>query len=468
MAQVPLIAGIYASNTSELRTALPRNRVPVPTSSGVSEGYLGPGLGIDTFASGPDLDRGSINWNGVMYRVMGSNLVRVGPGGEVVAIGSVGNDGKPVTMDYSFDRLSISSAHGLYYWDGSSVTQVTDPDLGIVLDQMFIGGYFMTTDGTSLVTTEINDPYAVNPLKYGSSEVDPDPVVALKRMRTEATALNRYTIETFQNVGGDGFPFQRIDGATVQKGCIGTHACCLFAESIAFLGSGRNEAPSVYLALSGNSQKLATREIDTILAGYSDEQLAGAVVEARIYKGHQHLFVHLPDQTLVFDAAATAAVGAPIWFTLDSGLAEHSTFRGRFLCFAYGEWFVGDTAKAQIGKIVEGKSTHYGDVVGWNFETPIIYSEGTGAVIHEMELVCLPGSVPLGDDPVIWASYSLDGQSWSQERSIPAGKTGQTLKRLCWRRQGFFRNWRVQRFRGTSDAHLAVLRLEMQLEKLNG
>jgi hypothetical protein len=237
---------------------------------------------------------------------------------------------------------------------------------------------------------------------------------------------------------------------------------------VAFLGSGRNEAPSVYLALSGNSQKLATREIDTILASYTEQQLAGAVVESRIYKAHQHLLIHLPDQTLVFDAAATAAVGTPIWFTLDSGIVDKQAFRGRFHCFAYNDWYVGDTVKPQVGKIVEDKSTHYGDVVGWDFETPVVYSEGTGAVIHELELVSLPGAAAFGKDPAIWTSYSLDGQKWSQERSIPAGKSGDTLKRLCWRRQGFFRNWRVQRFRGTSDAHLAMLRLEMQLEKLNG
>jgi hypothetical protein len=28
------------------------------------------------------------------------------------------------------------------------------------------------------------------------------------------------------------------------------------------------------------------------------------------------------------------------------------------------------------------------------------------------------------------------------------------------------RNWRIQKFRGTSDAHMSVIRLEMSLEKL--
>ena len=83
------------------------------------------------------------------------------------------------------------------------------------------------------------------------------------------------------------------------------------------------------------------------------------------------------------------------------------------------------------------------------------------------DLVGLPGRVPLGADPVIWTSYSLDGETWSQERAISAGRQGQRRKRLVWLGQGSMEQWRIQRFRGTSDAHLSVARLEAQLEALN-
>ena len=36
-----------------------------------------------------------------------------------------------------------------------------------------------------------------------------------------------YRVEFFTNTGADGFPFQRIDGALVKKGAIGTNACCV-------------------------------------------------------------------------------------------------------------------------------------------------------------------------------------------------------------------------------------------------
>jgi hypothetical protein len=68
--------------------------------------------------------------------------------------------------------------------------------------------------------------------------------------------------------------------------------------------------------------------------------------------------------------------------------------------------------------------------------------------------------------PQISTSYSLDGKSWSQDHFISAGGPGETRKRLVWRRQGFMRNFRVQRFRGTSSAKISFLRLEAQVEAL--
>lgn len=466
MTQVQILSGVYASPDSQLRTSLPRNLVPVPKQSGLSNGYLGPSDGLAVFGTGPGIDRGGINWNGSCYRVMGSQLVRVEASGDVTLLGDVGA-GAMVSIDYSFDRLAVASNNQLFYWDGS-LTKVTDPDLGIVVDMLWVDGYFMTTDGTFIIVTELNDPYAVDPLKYGSSEVDPDPVVALKKVRTEIMALNRYTIESFQNVGGSGFPFQRIDGAQIQKGCVGTHACCKYAETVAFLGSGRNEAPAIYLALSGSSQKISTREIDTILLNYTEAQLSKVLLETKVDKAHQHLLIHLPDQTLVFDGAATAAIGEPIWFSYTTSIVGLGQYRSRNLVWCYDKWLCGDPQSANVGTLVSNVSTHYGQTIGWEFGTPIMYSEGTGGIIHELELVGLPGSAAFGADPVIWTSYSLDGQTWSQERPTKAGKAGQTDKRICWRRQGHVRNWRVQKFRGTSDAHIALLRLELQVEKLAG
>ncbi len=466
--QVPILNGIYTDEAPDFRTSYPRNMVPVPKENGISKGYLRPGDGIVQFAVGPGLDRGGINWNGVHYRVMGSKLVRVSDSGVVSdSLGSIdGSD--PVTFDYSFDYLAIRGGVNLYYFDGVLLTQVTDPQLGDVVDFVWIDGYFMTTDGTSLIVTDINDPFSINPLRYGSSEADPDPVTGLVKIRNEIYALNRYTIEVFDNVGGDFvFPFQRIEGAQVQRGAVGTHCKCNFMDTVAFIGSGRNESPAVWMASNGQSAKISTREIDVILQNYTEEQLAVALLESRIDKAHQHLYVHLPDQTLVYDAAASSMLQEPVWFFLISGVTGLAQYRARNLVWINNKWLAGDPTTSRVGELVDTVSTHYGETIGWEFGTTILYNDGLGALFHEIELVALPGRVALGADPVIWSSSSIDGESFTRERPCSAGKQGQRTKRLIWIGNGSMRNWRVEKFRGTSDAHISFVRLEIKLEPLH-
>jgi hypothetical protein len=464
--QIPILSGIYTDNGPDLRTSYPVNLVPVPKQSGISAGFLRPGDGIVANGTGPGTDRGGINWQGVCYRVMGTKLVTVASNGAVTVLGDVGGPvGSLVTFDYSFDRLAIASGGRLYYWNGA-LTQVTDPDLGTVLDVVWVDGYFMTTDGEFLIVTELSDPTQVNPLKYGSSEVDPDPVVALLKLRNEIYALNRNTIEVFDNVGGDFFPFQRIEGAQVQKGVVGTFACCVFVEAIAFLGSGRNEAPGIYVAANATANKISTQEIDEVLLQYTEAQLAAVKMEARNDKSHQHLYIHLPDRTLVYDAAATQELGQQVWFTLTSSMVGFSQYRARDMVYAYDKWLVGDPQSNNVGFLVDNIGTHWGEIVYWEFGTLIVYNESNGAIFNELELVSLTGRVALGIDPIISTSYSVDGMAFSQERPLRVGTTGNTSKRLAWFQQGHMRNWRIQRFRGTSQAHLSFARLEAQIEPL--
>ena len=464
--QIPILNGIYADNTPELRTAYPVNMVPVPKKSGISNGFLRPGDGIVANGTGPGIDRGGINWNGTCYRVMGTKLVSVASNGTVITLGDVGGPVNTlVTMDYSFDRLAIASGGRLYYWNGS-LTQVTDADLGLVIDVVWVDGYFMTTDGEFLIVTELSDPTQVNPLKYGSSEVDPDPVVALLKLRNEVYALNRNTIEVFDNVGGELFPFARIDGAQVQKGVIGTQACCVYIERIAFLGSGRNEAPGIYVGAAATTQKISTQEIDNLLLQYTEAQLATVKLEARNDKNHEHLYVHLPDRTIVYDASASEALGEQVWFTLTTAVVGFAQYRARNLVWCYDKWLVGDPQSSAIGYLVQTTGHHWGQQVRWEFGTLIVYTDGNGVIFNALELVSLTGSVALGTNPQISTSYSVDGQSWSQDRSITIGTTGNTVKRLAWFQQGHMRNWRIQRFRGDSDAHVSFIRLEAQIEAL--
>jgi len=467
MVAIPILSGI-STKGADFKTEFPLNMVPVPKDQGISAGYLRPAEGIITIVDGGGVNRGGTRWRDEHYRVSGPDLIKVDADGIVTVIGSIGALGgfDFATFAQSFDYLAINAGGKVFMYDGTTLTQVTDVDLGVSLDIEWCNGYFISTDGESLISSDINDPFSYNLLRYASSEINPDPVVALQKLRNEIYAVNRYTIEVFAALSnpGTGFPFGRIEGAQIMKGAVGSRACCEFMQSLAFVGSGDNQPPAVWAGVGGATTKLSTRDIDDALKTYSDAVLSAVVLESRADRGHEFLYIHLPDKTFVFDGMASATLQQPIWFVLQSGSGG---YRARGMVWCYNQWNVADPFGSLIGKFSDDIGSHYGDLTLWKFSTPVIYGDGKGVQLHELELVALSGSVALGDDPVISTDYSTDGLVWSQPKTIKAGMRGERNKRLVWDKQGEFRNWRIQRFSGDSRAHMAFARLEARVEALS-
>lgn len=462
MTSIPLLSGIVANETAEFVQSYPRNLEPVAIDNKIAKGQLRMTAGAIPFGTGPGIDRGGTSWNDQCYRVMGTKFVKVDGSGAVTIIGDVGGTG-PCTFDAGFDRLAIRSGTSLFYYDGMNLTQVTDEDLGPVIDMIWIDGFYMTTDGTSVVVTELSDPYQVLPLKYGSAEEDPDMVTGLIKLRDEASVVGRYTIQVFRNVGGNGFPFTTIKGATIPYGCVSASAKCLFAETFAFVGSAKNEALGVRLAGQASSTKISTRAVDDALAAVSDP--TSIILENRSSRDERRLFVHLPDETWVFLADATNKVGEPVWYRAGSGLASQYRPRNAVLC--YGKTIVGDVQTAALGLLAPEVSTHFGEEAQWQFDCGLVYNKATGGIINSVELVGLPGRAPSGVTGTAFMSMTRDGETYSIERPVSMGRRGQRAKRMQWRPGTHFSNYMGFRFRGCDKALPGFAACEADIEPLN-
>ena len=465
MAQIPIISGIYTDAGADFRISYPTNLEPVIVDSGISKGYLRTVAGITGTSTGPGADRGGTLFKGKQYRVMGSSLCTVSDTGTIAVVGDV-DFGGPVSFAQSFDLLAIASGGKLFYWDGSTVAQVTDPDLGLVIDVIWIDGFFMTTDGTSLVVTELNDPWSVDPLKYGSSEVSPDPVTGLLALRGEVYALNRTTIENFRNSGSSGFPFVRQSGALIPKGCVGTFASAYILQTFAFIGGDVNEGVSVYLAGAGQAIPISTPEIDMELGRLTEEQLAAIEVESRRDRDEERLLIHLPSVTLVWLANASKVSGEQIWHRLAAGTGGDQPYLNRHATLLNDRWWVGNPA-GQLGYLDYGVETQFGAVAGWEFQTAFVYNESRGAIFKSTELVGLPGRAPFGVDATCFFAYTLDGQTWSEERANPMGQRGERNIRMQWRPMFRMSNYAGFRFRGANTSMAAWARLEADIEALS-
>jgi hypothetical protein len=465
MVAIPLLNGLKANNRADLRLQPPLNLEPKLIESGLSKGILRspPGL-VLTDATALGADRGGITRDGVHYRVIGSKLVSVSSGGVATVLGEVGNDSKPVSLDYSFDRLSIGSNQNLFYWDGS-LSQVTDVDLGVVKDHIWVDGYFMTTDGVSVVVTELADPMAVDPLKYGSSEADPDAVKGLLRLPGEVGIFNRHTIEFIRNVGGNGFPFARILNAQINKGCIGSYAKCRFGDAFAFVGGGRNEALAVYVGGGGQAQQISIPEVDSAINALSAADQALIEVESRLEEGEERLYVHLPTVTYVFLPLATTGAGEPVWYMLGGGVAGDQRYPVRHFTLADGNWFCGTTAGA-VARLDQTIQSQFGEIAGWRFDTLLVYNKGSAGIMGQLELTGMPGRTPFGTDPKAMLSFTRDGETFSQERAASMGGFGQRRERVIWRPNVRFGKYLGLRVRGANTAFASWAALEADIEAL--
>lgn len=459
MVALSLLSGVSGSEQAEFVTQAPLNLEPVVIDSGLSKGQLRATSGAITFADGPGVDRGGVLWNGVIYRVMGTKLVQVGQDESITVLGDVGGT-DPVRLDYSFDKLIIRSDQKLWYWDGTTLSQVTDPDLGPVKDVLWVDGYTMTTDGTAIVVTELDDPFQVKPLKYGSAEEDPDMIVGLMKTHGEVHAIGRNTIQPQQNVGGNGFPFQSAKGATIPYGCVGVNAKAPFSDTYAFVGSARNQALGVRVAGQGDAARISNRALEDALAAESDP--AGITMETRTYRDEQRLFVHLTAESWVFMTNASQAAKEPVWYRVQS----NGAYRIRNAVECNGRFCVGDLNSSALGWLSDDTNNHFGDEPGWEFYTQLIYNEGKSGLLRDVELAGLPGRWTGTGGATAFMSMTRDGRSWSQERAISVGKAGQTTTRMQWRPHTRFTNYMGLRFRGENHAMPGFARCEARLDGL--
>lgn len=470
MTQISILSGVTGEAGVDIRTSYPVNMIPVPVESGISAGYLRTAEGITRFDLGSPAavgrGRGSILWNGIAYWVIGSRLFSVSEYGDLTDLGFVNDDGKDVTFTYSFDRLAVASADRLYYLTEGVLAQVTDINLGVVISVTWMDGYFVTTDSESIVVTELNDPFAVDPLKYGSAEANPDPIVGVIVIRQELMAVNRYTIEVYNNVGGANFPFQRNTGAMIEKGAVGTHMFCRFDQVIAFVGGGSGEPNSVYLGAGGTATKIATREIEDILAEYLDSELAVCSVSYRMNRRHQNLYISLPRHTLVYDASASLVMQVPVWYRLSSSADLSQPLQGRHFLYAYGKWLIDDASLPRIGELRDDIFTQYGEEVGWRFDTVLAFNETRSAIVSALELTGTPGRAEVGTDPVCFLSWTQDGVTWGDERMIRIGRQGQRAKRIAYRPKVKMEDFMSFRYRGVNAAIISFMRLDAAIEGL--
>ncbi len=464
MPQLQIVSGIYSNAIGDYRQSYPINFYPVIMQNGLTNGYLRqtPGLVQVAAAYGPD--RGSIEFNGLMYRVSGPYLVRVYSNGVVDQLAVIPGADR-VTMVKSIDRICIvANRRGFYWTDSGGLVEITDPDFGYAIDAIAIDGYFLFVNDQYIFNSDLNNPLSFNPLSFASAEIEGDPIVGIEKVRNEAYICGTETIEIFQDVGGSGFPFQRIQGAMIPKGIAGTYAKTNAENSLFFIGAGHGEAPSVYLSGGGQVQKIATDEIEKIIQEYAPEELANVYCESYTANGQFFVLAHFSDKTLVYDLYESQEAGVALWHIRKRNDAG---YRARGFVRVWNRWLCGDSDDGRIGELKDSIPTEYEDEPPREFTTPLAFVDGNSFIMHRAMLFGLPGRVELGGAPRISLSISRNGLTYSQDRWSSAGDRGDYNWVPTWRQIGRATSAMTLKFKLSNRSFFNPSYLSVDVEQLN-
>lgn len=466
---LPFAAGFYQSSSLPLSSQECVNYyVAIPQAEALSQAALfgRPGITlINTVGSKPN--RGSIVMGTCGYHVQGEELYSQDATDTFTLIGTIPGQ-NPVSMATNGTKLAIvvPGASVWMYSTAGGLVQITDPDLPVVDTVSYKDGYFIYTDTSGLDwrVSSLNQPDVINALDFGSAEVDPDPIVASHATTNELYICGTETVQLFQNVGGTGFPFQTVLGASVPKGCIAKLSPVTVDTGFAFVGGGKNERPAIWFVSGAGYNKLSTPAIDNAIQDYTDTELKAATSWTYSRQGETFVGFNFRNTTFVYQVVASRLAGKPIWVEEGAGTGvTMSRSRITSVIKLNNELVVGDVKTAKIGKLEDGVFDDFGDRFRSTFSTRPFDANLQRFTVSMVEPTCESGVSASDTDYKIWLESSLDGKTWINHGARALGLQGKYEQRQIWRRLGQVQRFTCFRFHISDPCKRAILKLGAEL-----
>jgi hypothetical protein len=457
-ANINLIKGDKASIETDYRDALPVNMYAVAKNILGAKGYMLCYPGLTAFGTGVGIDRGA-NYNerfGRQFRVSGNQLMEVFQEGTTSILGTIPG-GLQAAMPYSFNTQAIIANGNMFlYSPDGGFSQITDPDLGRPIDGVWVDGYYFLTDGEYIYHTDLNDESSIDPLKFATAEFMPDKSLGVSKTQDNKVMVwGRYSLEYFVDIAQTNFAFQRVETRAQKIGIVATHAKCESAGRWYITGGRKEDAVGVYAVSVGSAAKVSTREIDKIIAEYTEPELSDMRMECRNEDDTTFILVHLPEITLCFNESIAKVFGVEAaWTILKTDIQGDDTYRGINGVFdaRIAKFIYGDKRDARIAELDNTVFTHYGDAIEWLLYTPLLKLET--ASVDQIEIETLPGNAPDGDATVA-ISETSDGIAYSQEWWDLYGNNLDYNQNFTIYRVGYVADWVGYKLRGATKSRMA-------------
>lgn len=285
--------------------------------------------------------------------------------------------------------------------------------------QFFLSGLYDTT--------------ALDALDFASAESTPATLLRVLVDHRELWLFKSQGIEIWANTGASPFPFARIPGAVIEKGCAAGLTCAKADSSVFWLGDDL----IVYKATGYQPTRISTHGMEDEIRAFSTIEDAYAFTYTQ--GGHAFYVLTFPTggRTYCYDAASGG------WHDRQSGTdLVPGIWNVANVTAAFGKLYGGFTA-GRLCELDMDTYTEAGETIRRVVRTAPFYADGKRAIMNVAEVECELGVGTLtgqGSDPQVMLRFSDDGgATWSNERSASMGPRGVRGNRVLYRRLGAFR-----------------------------
>lgn len=344
------------------------------------------------------LDAGS-----VIYYVANGQLWSF-DGSSATSLGGLEDD-TTTTIAWNGTEVAVVAAGKYYLHDGTSMTQIAGTAFTSFGSVDFMDGYFLFTElnGQRHAISALLDGASLNALDFSSAEYRPDNLIRGFVDHSEWWLFGATTIEVWSNQGLADYPFERVPGAQMERGCLQTNTVVKLDNTVMWVGNDR----IVYRAFQYTPQRISTHAVEAAL-----RTATTLLAFAYEYEGHKFYVLKINDRPAwVYDAATgnwherASGIGMDEWeVTASARLAN--------------VWYVGDK---------DGHISKIDRVFQENGATLLRTAQSANLWLAGNEFTVKGAVVNLraGTGGTAMWSYTIDrGRGWSGEQTLSVGASG--------------------------------------------
>lgn len=416
---------------AEIQPPDAKTQIPVFGSPGIRT--------LGTMGNGPV--RGLTRLGSLVYGVSGDGFYQMDSTGTVTQRGSgITGSGVVSIAKSTVNEIAITNGSLGFLYNASTTNfdQITDANFQAAETNTFLDGYFIYDWlGTNkFFLSALLDGATYPSLSFAYAESQADNVLAVVNRKSALLLFGEDSVEVWDHTGASSFPFQKIKGATLDRGLAAAHATVAEDEAVFFLGNDL-----VFYRYDGNGvRRISTHAIEKAWQRYTTT--TDAFCQVHIFGGHKFIVLTFPTEgtTWVTDIATNY-----LWHERASydPTGMEVRWRANAAVQAFGKQFIGDANSGQVGYLDATIYTEFGDPFYMELVAPPIHGDGKNVFMPQFELDIETGvglRTGQGSDPQVMLSYSDDsGYSWSDgELWQSLGATGNGLATVQWNKLGSF------------------------------